>query len=521
MAKKKIAARIYDRIFGSGGQKPAKRMYAAARFNRQNADWSTHVTSANWEMRTSLRQLRARARQAARDNSHFKKYLSLVRSNIIGPKGMKLKSNARRMDQSLDVELNKMVEEQFWLWGQSETCTVSGKLDWLAVQRLIVTQLARDGEFLVRMVPAANDFGFSLKVINVDYLDETFTQIAADTRNRIIMSVEIDPDDKPVAYWLTTPAADIAFAVRQERHRIRVDASEIIHGFLTFDDEAQVRGVTWFHAAMLDAKNFQGYREGVIQSARVTANSLGFFTRNTPDGEDQFTGEEDPLTGIINAANMDFSPMSFNVLPDDYDVKMVDPKQPTQNHPGFTKTIEMTLATGLDLPYFELSGDMEAVNYSSARVGLDSSREVWKGLQDFVATVFCRPVFHAWARSAFLSGALKMTARDFAAIQNPEWKGRSWKYIDPVKDVGADISALENNLTTFTDVLAEKGVDLVDFLEKRKAELELAKQYGIDLVAVTSVKVAENTPPADTPPPANPKRSYLNGESHDDDEMVN
>src|SRR5438445_506468 len=163
-----------------------QRTFAAAKVNRQNADWVIRPTSANWELRQSLWTLRARARQMARDNSHFKKYLSMVRGNIIGPSGIQLQANARSLDGSLNVDLNTQVEEAFKQWGRRETCTLSGRLDWLGVQRLIVTQLARDGEFLVQKIKdASNPFGFSLKVINVDYLSEIFNQTHTNG-NRII-----------------------------------------------------------------------------------------------------------------------------------------------------------------------------------------------------------------------------------------------------------------------------------------------------------------------------------------------
>ncbi len=46
--------------------KTHRRSYQAARRDRLVADWTSYPTTSNWELRLSLRTLRARARQLAR-----------------------------------------------------------------------------------------------------------------------------------------------------------------------------------------------------------------------------------------------------------------------------------------------------------------------------------------------------------------------------------------------------------------------------------------------------------------------
>ncbi len=462
--------------------KRLKRRYEGARINRLESGWTTVPTGANWELRLSLRTLRARARDLARNNSHFKKFLTMTRANIIGPKGIQLQVRAALPDGSLNTKLNKQIEDAFWEWSFKENCTASGKLDWFACQNLFVTQLARDGEVLVQKISNAdNAFGFALKFIDVSYLDENYND-ELPSGNRVIMSVEVDKNEKPVAYWLTTPASEYNYQRRQLKHRQRVPADEMIHAFLIYDDETQTRGVTWFHTALLDSKHLHGYKEGVITSARAAASSFGMLMEQESD-ENEFTGEDDD-DGNSRAIELDVSPLSMNIVPKGYEFQQFDPKQPTQNHPAFYKSILMDLAVGLDVFYFSLSGDMEAVNYSSARVGLNEERDIWKAMQAFVTTNFCREVYHEWAKSAWLSGKIKLPSKDFKQILNPFWRARGWVYIDPQKEISANVDALENKLTTWTDVLAEQGKDLVEHLETLKAEQDMAAKYGIDLSVV-------------------------------------
>lgn len=458
----------------------AKRRYDGARVNRLESGWTTSPTGGNYEMRLGLRALRARAREMARNNSHFKKFLTMVRSNVIGPKGIQLQSRARLADGSLNTDLNKRVEEAFWEWNFKENCTASGKLDFLGCQNLFVTQLARDGEVLVQKIFGAdNPFGFALKFHDVSYLDENYNE-ELNSGNRVIMSVEVDRNDKPVAYYLTTPASEYMFKGRERLIRVRVPASEIIHAFLTYDDETQTRGVTWFHTALIDAKHLQGYKRGVITSAEVAAYNFGMLIKKN-NGETEFAGDAEDDEGNPANIEIDVAPMSMNIISEDYDFKQFDPKQPTQNHSEFYKSMSMDLAIGLDVNYFNLMGDMESVNYSSARVGLNEERDNWRGVQAFVITHFCREVFHEWARSAWLSGKLKLTAKEFREIKNPMWRARGWTYIDPQKEIRSKAEALDKNLTTYTDEYAEQGKDFAEVLETIKSEREQAAKMGVDL----------------------------------------
>lgn len=472
-------------------KKSNKRTYQAAKVSRLNSGWTTAPTSANYELRNSLRTLRARARELSRNHSHFKKFLTMVRSNVIGPKGLQLQVRAKSPSgKDLDEKLNQKVEDAFADWSNKENCSASGKLSFLGAQNLFVTQLARDGEVLVQKV-RQGAYGFQLKFIDVSYLDETFNQELPNGA-RVIMSVEVDRDDKPVGYYLTTPSSEYGLPGTRKQ-RVRVPADEIIHAFLSYDDETQARGVTWFHAAMLDAKNLQGYNDGVITSARIAAAVSGMFLEESTD-ENEFTDEDDD--GNRQEIEMDIAPGSFSVIPKGYKFEQFDPKQPTQNHDKFKKSILMDLATGLDVNYFGLAGDLEAVNYSSARVGLAEERDIWRGIQAFVIHHFCRDVFSEWSRSAWLAEKLVITARQFVEIQNPLWRARGWAYVDPQKEVAANVEALENKLTSWTDILAEQGKDLIEHLETLQYEQNLAKKYNVDL------SIASNPPPmpSDVPP---------------------
>jgi len=478
------------------------RHYAAARPNRLNADWSTSPTGANYEIRGGIAALRARAREAARNNGHIRNFLNLMRTNVIGSQGIALQSRARMTDKkTLNVDLNKRVEEAWFEWGHREHCTLSGKLDWLGVQNLALTQLLRDGEFIVQTIEGVGDFGLALKVWDANWLDETYNEVLPNG-NRVIMSVEIDAHDRAVAYWLTTPSSEINYTARRARTRTRIPADQIIHGFLVTDDESQVRGVTWFAATLLNLKHFQGYVEGVVTQARVGANTFGVLENTVPDGE-EYTGEEDE-DGNPQHPHIESSPLSITALLPGWKLNQFDPKQPTQNHPEFSRSMQTNIGTDLSMPYFLLAGDWTAVNFSSSRGGLNEFRDLCKGLQEFISKVLCRPVAHKFMLNAVLNGKLKVTARDIPELLNPTWRPRGWGYIDPAKDVATDEKKLRNRLATPSEILAERGIDYVDHLERWQSDAKLAAQYGIDIDAIYAEQpkqLAAAEPDVDDDPP--------------------
>ncbi len=306
------------------------RRFEAALSNRFTSDWVAPVTSANSEVRHGLRTMRANSRDMAHNDGYMKKFLSMVRSNTVGPRGIRLQVRAKDNSDELDSVLNRQVEDAWLRWCHKENCSVSGKLSWLDVQNLAATQLARDGECLIRKVTTKNAFGFALKLIDVSYLDETYNQLLPNG-NRVLASVEVDNDDRPVAYYLTTPYYDYLYPeYGRVRERVRVPASEIIHLYVTTDDESVTRGIPWSHAAMRNLRHIGQWVEAKVIAARVEACQMAAVIPPATQ-ENKYTGESPPPVEI------EAQPGMFFELPPGYDLKQFDPKNPSGNEGEFLK----------------------------------------------------------------------------------------------------------------------------------------------------------------------------------------
>lgn len=489
----------------------AVRHYQAARQTRQNRGWTTFPQGANYILRCDLPALRARARDMAKNSPHFRKFLQMAKSNIVGHKGIQLQCDAMFGSGRPYTAINSRVEEAFWQWGKRGTCTDSGRLSWIEVQNLAVEMLIRDGEFLVEHIDADNAFGYSLRFWNVDWLDETHNELLPGGR-RIVMGIEMDNRDRPVAYWLTEPPSENFYGYDQQnrRYRRRVDAKNITHRFLVTEDECQLRGITWFHAALLQGKDVHEYATGVVQSARVAAHTFGFL-KQTAAEEVDFTGDDGQCD--LPPLQIDKQPLSINLLDPGLEFQQFKPEQPTQNHAEFMNSMLHVLAAGLGVTGFSLAGDMSEVNFSSARVGLGEEREVWKSLQMFVADTLCRDVYQRWLLSAWLKGAVEFSADFLDQLLEPTWRPRGWSYIEPQKDITAAIDAIGNNLLTYREHFAERGIDLEEWLQGKQKEMDLFKQYGIEYGPADAAPKPAQAPAKE--PEEDPKmqddRGYSNG----------
>ena len=465
--------KLLDRLAIRMGYVPApqRRQFAAAAVNRLTSSWTGAHASLDRDMQSALPRLRARARDLAQNSDYVKRYLSMVAANIAG-QGVSVQSQARWPDGSPDMQLNEAIETAFAAWAMQPEIT--GRMDWSEVQRLVARSVAMDGEALIRL--SIQSGSLQLQLLDPTLLDDTYN----DATKRIIMGVETDTAGRPLAYHiLTAHPGDLA----TPRSRERIPAAQVIHLFRS-DRPQQTRGVTWLHSAMKRLNDLSGYEEAAIIAARVGAAKMGFFT--TPDGDLSPLADSGDVAGELY---QDADPGRFGLLPPGYDFKSFDPDYPHEQYGTFVKAQLRGIAAGLGVAYHNLAGDLEAVNFSSARAGTLEERDQWMILQDWFVSGFVRPVFGAWLDAALLSGAIRVPTRSGVVtldstvadkvLAGVTLAGRRWSWVDPVKDVQANILAINAGLKSRREVAAEQGRDLDDVWALLAREQAEATRLGI------------------------------------------
>mgnify|MGYP003650862693 CR=1 FL=1 len=371
------------------------------------------------------------------DNDYASKFLKMVKANVVGVHGIQLQARSVREDGSLDKQDNDTIEEAFAEWSLPENCSVTGRLSWVDIQRLVIESVARDGEVLVVKVRNFdNPFGFAVQIIEADHLDEDFNLTLANG-NRIIMSVEVNEWDAPVAYHLLTDHPNETSIMYKGRKYNRVPATDICHLFCA-ERPSQMRGIPWMNT-------------------------------------DSYVGEEDESGNLLT----DMEPGVFEQLPAGMSVETFDPSHPNSAYQVFIKTVLRGASSGLNVAYNGLANDLEGVNFSSIRSGVLEEREHWRILQKWVAEQLHRPVYQAWLSQSLRTQALKLPEKKFKKFTKVNWQPRGWAWVDPLKDQQANKLMVEMGTGTLTAITAAAGLNFIDVCAERKAELAVLESFGL------------------------------------------
>lgn len=487
-----------------GYVKPAARArygYDAAQISRLTASLQAESQFINSTLRFQLRTLRARSRQAAQNNPIARRFANMVVANVCGPVPFKLEGKVINRKGKPDEKANELIESTWCAWGRPGNCDVTGKWSWSQLQRLLVRNLAVDGELIFRKLkgPEYGRYGMKLQVIDVDRLYERKNESLANG-GAIHAGVEVDVNGKPVAYHLLRrqPAQWQYAGYTFETDRIPAD--EIVHIFIPEFAE-QVRGVPWMYAALLNLVHLGAFEEAAVVAARLGAANMGFI--ESPDGGDTLAQQQGQDADSTTPSEPYFTaePGSFPLLPPGYKFSgSWNPQFPQTAVEPFIRATLRGIAAGLDVAYHNLANDLENVNYSSARIGELDERDAWMQLQNFMVEHLHQPLYDEWLKQQVMASTLPFEPNSLDKYRAVYWQPRRWAWVDPAKEVKAAVDAIEANIKSRTRVIAESGEDIEDVFSEIAAEAELAKAKGIDLTLPKQKPAQAPAAPAEQEP---------------------
>lgn len=472
----------------------SRSVFAGAQQGRLFDDWVASWMSPADETRWELRLLRNRSRESDRNNPIARRYAGLVDENVLGPKGLQLQARNMLASGEPDEETNQQIEAAWAEWGDRATCTADGKLGWREFVAAALAATARDGEALVELLPGfPNAYGFAVRLLDVDLLDEEYNVPAAKnlTGNRIVQGVELDAWGREVAFWLWTRHPMETSLTPNDRRRERKDAKYVLH-LGRPRRVGQVRYEPWLTPVLVPLRMLNEYLTAESVAARAAAENLGWIQKSPeapgPDPDDPNAGNK--LFETAKGAVQELGPGETFVP--------WDSNHPNAVLPSFVREMKAEIAQGLNVAYASLTGDMSQSNYSSSRLALTNERDQWRILQHWLAASLCTPIYRTWLRQAVIWQQVRLPG-PVAAFQDHEWEPRGFEYVDPEKDIKADLLEVDAGLNSLTRVCAGRGRDLRTILLERKAELTLADELGVPLNV--SAKPPAPAPQTDTPEP--------------------
>ena len=463
------------------------RMFAAAECSRLLRPWIWDGGFSNGEIATSLSVIRSRSRDMEKNSEHFRRWLDLFVANVVGD-GFKFKPLPGKLADAakIDPKAAEFIAYHWWKWtSEPDLADVTGRKSFASICRLCAENWARDGEAFVLLDRAAqNVYGFALRVIRPDAIDETMNAGGRDTAIR--NGVEVDRRTlRPVAYYFRADREDPAASFVANRPVVRVPAADVLHLF-TQHDETQTRGIPLGHAVLKKLKMLDEYNFSELVAARDEANTTGIFS--APIGRDGELGEYDDDESA--ALTMPSEPGTKIKLEPGWDYKTVTPSHPNRELTAFKNSMLRDIASGLGLEYACFANDWAGVSFSSVRAGTLAERDHWRTLQAQMIEQLASPVFRAWLAS-FLKYRVSSPylPSDFDRLAEHEFRGRTWEWVDPMKDVNAAAVAVAHGWKTDSQIAADYGTDY----EENLAEQKRLKKKKADAGILTETPKVETT----------------------------
>lgn len=443
----------------------------AAGHGRLTESWANTPTTVDAYIYQHWNTLVARSRDQAEKSDHARKFLQLCRDNIAGPVGFTLQAQVKDPSGRADTLASDAIEAAWKEFSKKGVFEITRAMSRADVERLLVTTVATDGEvFIVKRRGASLLHGLAVQLVDPVALDPTHFETLTGG-NKIKHGIEFNEDDQPVAYHFRDyDERQVGYVLGTGRKYQRIAADDVIHIFLP-ERIGQKRGLPWMRTALLRVRNLAAFEDAAIVNARIGAAKMGFFKDLDADNEE------------IEDLPMDAEPGTFENIGNREFVNW-SPQFPEQSIETFIRSCLRSVASGLGVSYNNLASDLTSVNFSSIRQGALDEREVWKGLQQFVVSSWCEPLYTAWLEMALLTEKIRVPSRAGGTVALPitrieklrqvAFTGRRWSWIDPKAEVDANSVAIGQKLKSRSEVIREMGGDPDDTwseIEREEAEL--------------------------------------------------
>lgn len=469
--------------------KNEQRSYEAAQVGQLYNDWISSIRTINSDIKAGQKRLVARGRDAAKNDPYAKKFLRSLTKNVLGPTGPTFRNKSfdwgkdenNKPIKIYDDLANQKIQEGWKEFCKRDFCTASKRFSFNNLSRIELQTVAADGECFTIKKPIPtkqNKFGFTLGVYETEYVD---INLNCELRNGnfIFMGVELDQDLNRVAYYFRKFRFQdqLNGSVNLNDYQ-RIEAQYVNHLFYP-ESYYQIRGITWFAPSLIRMHMLNAYEEAILIKARINASApfvLEPKDANTKDASFGIVGGVKDSSGNIVKGIEVGEPW---ISPKGYETKFPDTKSPSGQEAPFTKLILYDMAAGLDIGGITLTGDYSNVNYTSSRTALLEERDGWKALQEWFIEDFCEDIFKDWLLYALSFQAVQLPVVKFDKFCQPWFYGRRWAWVDPEKEANAAILTIDNNLDTHENILAEKGLDYEEVMDRRELEVKDLKKRGL------------------------------------------
>lgn len=374
-------------------------------------------------------------------------------------------------------EWQDTARREFRLWADDRrSCDAQGLNTFEELQQLAMQAWLASGDAFVivkhvkpsRMAP----YGIRLQLVEADRVctpvsagsvipGAVTTGLNPDNGNTIFDGVEVDSSGRVVAYWIADRYPYEWGAGPAEFSRVLAVGTKsgmpnVLH-LMESERPDQYRGVPYLAQVIEAVLQMRRYTNNELDASVIQSAFTAFIKTQDPSSNPwESTGPEVPEPGYVRGeSDYDIGPGTVNFLDPGDDVVFADPSRPSSGFAAFIEAMATQVGAALEIPRELLLKQFDS-SYSASRAAL---MEAWKSFRmrrKWLVDDLCRPVWEMFVSEAVAFG--RMSAPGFftdpavrAAYLGCEWIGPSQGQLDPTKEISAEISAIEQGITTRED----------------------------------------------------------------------
>jgi lambda family phage portal protein len=456
--------------------------YEAADHDRLRGEkWLPSRLSSNDAIGSELETLIERAQDLYRNDCYAASAINGRVDNVIGG-GIRPQSRvvAKRgiITPAQAEEFNRQAESLFHKWARLER--------WEDKQRQLERCNGIYGESWLHM--ADNDDPQKPVTLSVQVIHPQRIPLhSIDPRNGLQsrrLGMRLNSAGEPIAAFITRTLPNDSHAYDLSETEVSLD--DLLHCYEE-TTPGQLRGVPWLTPAMGKLKDLKDFVHANLIAEQVAACYSAFVS-----------GVTDPMALAEQArvrSNLeDMAPGAIQYLAEGEAVTFSDPARPGTTLAPYVEWALHGVAASLRYPY-ELLAKQFTNNFSGGRLALIDGRITFKIWQSCLIERVFRKVWSRFIDQCVFQGALQVDLLKYEQNRDHflqhQWIPPGWPWVDPEKEVRADVQAIEAGLQTQTESLAARGRDFDETLNqieremRQKADMEARmveyrKEIGLD-----------------------------------------
>lgn len=457
---------------------------------KRGASWMMSRLSTDAGLSEDLQAMRIRSRELSRNDFLGGAIDSRVDHSV--GKGFTVQARVKPFPGASEdrvADINSQLEE-LWERVASNICRTRKRSLWQKTC-LAARLIDEDGEAFVIMsaTPVGSPIPLCIEVVDADRV-ETPPEKIADPRCRL--GIQYGDNHEVTGYWVRTthPHDDKEFEVAYDF----VPADRVCHLFVEVA-AGQSRGLPWMTRVLNRAKDGKDLAEAGIIASQVQA-CYAAFIKSASSPVARANGAK---TGVTSSGEriQAIKPGSVQYIGTDDEVTFSSPAN--SNMAGsLNEYNNRTIAGGLNWPYEMLLKDWRGVSFAGGRIVLNAAKLSTQARQQLLIEGMLRPIWNEFVSQAVRFGLVNIDARRFLAMpyryNRHSWTPPKWSYsLTPGEEVKAKLDAIDGNIETLSDVLAENQMDFEEVMKTRQKERAIEREYDIMPTKLTQVERPQGT----------------------------